>query len=59
MVHSYSGWFEIDTLRGLSSKTVIKKMKRHFAVHAWIQELLLTDNGTQFVSKEFQLFAEE
>ena len=58
MVHSYSGWFEIDTLRDLSSKIVIKKMKRHFAVHG-IPESLLTDNGTQFVSKEFQLFAEE
>ncbi|XP_028415850.1 uncharacterized protein K02A2.6-like [Dendronephthya gigantea] len=58
VVDAYSGWFEIDTLSNMSSKTIIKKMKRHFVVHG-IPELLLTDNGSQFVSKEFQLFAKE
>ena len=57
-VDAYSGWFEIDTLHDLTSKTVIKKMKRHFAAHG-VPELLMTDNGSQFVSKEFQMFAKE
>lgn len=33
LVDSYSGWFEIDLLRDMSSSTVITKLKRHFSVH--------------------------
>jgi transposase InsO family protein len=58
IVDVYSGWFEIDTLWNMLSKTVIMKMKRHFAVHG-VPELLMTDNGTQFVSEEFKLFAKD
>ena len=58
IVDACSGWFKINTLHDMSSKTVIKKMKRHFAVHG-IPELLMTDNGSQFVSREFRLFAKE
>ena len=47
LVDSYSRWFEMNTLCDLCSKTVIKKMKSHFAVHR-IQCKLLTDNGPQF-----------
>ena len=58
LVDSYSGWFEMDTLSDLSAKTVIKKMKRHFAVHG-IPCRLLTDNGPQFASTEFERLASE
>ena len=58
LVDSYSGWFEMNTLRDLSAKTVIKKMKVHFAVHG-IPSKLLTDNGPQFASREFESFANE
>ena len=58
LVDSYSGWFEMDTLSDLSAKTVIKKMKRHFAVHG-IPCRLLTGNGQQFASREFERFASE
>ena len=34
------------------------KMKRHFAVHG-NPELLMTDNGTQFVSEEFKSLAKD
>ena len=55
LVDSYSGWFEMNTLCDLCSKTVIKKMKSHFAVHGIPCELL-TDNGPQFASREFESF---
>ena len=58
MVVSYSGWFEMDLLPDSSSRTVISKMKRLFLTHS-IPEKLLTDNGRQFVSREFELFAKE
>ena len=53
MVDSYSGWFEMDLLPESSSRTVISKMKRLFSTHG-IPEKLLTDNGRQFVSREFE-----
>ncbi|KAL7890392.1 hypothetical protein AOLI_G00026500 [Acnodon oligacanthus] len=34
LVDSYSGWFEIDLLRDMTSSAVIFKLKRHFSVHA-------------------------
>ena len=58
LVDSYSGWFEMNSLRNLSAKRVIQKMKRHFSVHG-IPCRLLTDNGPQFSSREFRSFAEE
>ncbi|KAL9960046.1 hypothetical protein ACROYT_G033443 [Oculina patagonica] len=58
LVDSYSGWFEMNTISDLSSKTVIQKMKRHFAAHG-IPTRLLTDNGPQFSSREFERFASE
>ena len=58
MVDSYSGWFEMDLLPDSSSRIVIFKMKRLFSTHG-IPEKLLTDNGRQFVSREFELFAKE
>ena len=48
----------MNTLRDLFSKTVIQKMKSHFAVHG-IPCKLLTDNGPQFVSREFESFTNE
>ena len=58
LVDSYSGWFEMSTLSDLSSRSVIMKMKQHFAVHG-IPSKLLTDNGPQFASREFKSFASE
>ena len=58
MVDSYSGWFEMGLLPDSSSQTVISKMRRLFSTHG-IPEKLLTDNGRQFVSREFELFAKE
>lgn len=46
LVDSYSGSFEIDLLRNLTSTAVITKLKRHFSVHGSPQKVI-TDNGTQ------------
>ena len=56
--NSYSGWFEMSTLSDLSSKSVITKMKQHFAVHG-IPSKLLTVNGPQFATREFKSFASD
>ena len=54
----YSGWIKMNSLRDLSAKTVIQKMKRHFSVHG-IPCRLLADNDPQLSSREFSRFAEE
>ncbi|KAK7907206.1 hypothetical protein WMY93_015818 [Mugilogobius chulae] len=56
LVDSFSGWFEIDLLRDLTSATVIGKLKRHFSVHG-APHTLITDNGRQFTSQRFKDFA--
>ena len=58
VVDSYSNWFEFDSLTDMTSRTVIKKLKRQFATHG-IPKSLLTDNARQFTSEEFRLFANQ
>ncbi|CAI5671963.1 unnamed protein product [Oreochromis niloticus] len=58
VVDSYSGWFEIDLLKDLTSATVIKKLKRHFSVHG-APHTLISDNGRQFTSHRFKDFASQ
>jgi transposase InsO family protein len=58
LVDSYSGWYEMNTLPDIKSKTVIQKLKRHFAGHG-IPQKLMTDNARQFTSSEFTEFAQQ
>ena len=55
IVDSYSGWFDVHELADISSSSVIRKMKRQFAIHGIPQELY-TDRGGQFTSIEFAEF---
>ena len=52
----YSDFFELDHLRSPSSVSVIRKLKAHFARHG-IPEQLVTDNGSQFTSRDFLKFS--
>ena len=54
----FSVFFELDHLRSTSSVHVIRKLKAHFARHG-IPEHLVTDNGPQFVSRDFLKFSKE
>ncbi|XP_048248911.1 uncharacterized protein K02A2.6-like [Haliotis rufescens] len=56
LVDSYSGWIEMNTLNTTTSAAVIRKLKGHFARFG-VPDTLLTDNGPQFSSREFALFA--
>ena len=57
-VDYFSDFFELDHLRSTSSVYVINKLKGHFARHG-IPEQLVTDNGSQFVSRDFLKFSQE
>ena len=54
----FSDFFELDHLQSTTSTSVIKKLKAHFARHG-IPEQLVTDNGPQFVSRDFLQFVKE
>ena len=58
IVDSYSGWYEISTLHDIRSETIIKKLKRTFAVHGSPQ-IFISDNGGQFTSAQFTNFTHE
>ena len=53
----YSNFIEVARLNSVTSRSVIKEMKDVFARHG-IPDVLVTDNGTQFASAEFAVFAE-
>ena len=53
-----SGFWELDRLHTTDASTVIKKLKKHFARHGSPCQLV-SDNGSQFVSAEFQKLTKE
>ncbi|XP_062619835.1 uncharacterized protein K02A2.6-like [Saccostrea cucullata] len=57
-VDYFSNFWEVDYLRNTKSKTVIQKLKALFPRYG-IPDTLVSDNGPQFASTEFQQFAKE
>ena len=56
LVVYYSKFFEVSVLKDTTSLTVIKCLRQNFARHG-IPEELISDNGPEFSSYEFQDFA--
>jgi hypothetical protein len=54
----YSRYLEISFLPRITADVVISKLKNIFAHHG-VPETLVTDNGRQFTSSEFQEFARQ
>ena len=57
-VDYFSNFFEVDYLTRTTTTAVIKKLKEQFSRHG-IPETVFTDNGPQFVCKEFREFSNE
>ncbi|CAH1252634.1 RTL1 [Branchiostoma lanceolatum] len=58
-VDYYSNYFEIDTCEtDTRATTIVRKLKMQFARHG-IPDIVMTDNGPQFASSEFDKFAQE
>lgn len=58
IVDHYSDFWEIDLLPDLSAETTIKRCKSQFARYGQ-PNIVITDNGPQFVSLQFKKFAAE
>ena len=57
-VDFYSDYWELDHLPDTTSHSVIKCSKAHFARHG-IPDTVLTDNGPQFRSQEYEQFSQQ
>ncbi|XP_060076924.1 uncharacterized protein K02A2.6-like [Ylistrum balloti] len=57
-VDYYSDFFEVDRLTTKTGKDVINKLKAHIARQG-IPDILVTDNGPPFNSREFENFTEK
>ena len=57
LVDTYSNFIEVDLLHSATSSEIIQNLKAHFARHG-SPETLISDNGTQYTSSEFQKFAQ-
>ena len=53
----FSGFIEVSRLRALTTQAVVRELKTIFARFG-VPETLVTDNGSQFASREFKAFAE-
>ena len=58
VVDYHSRWPEIRILDHLTSSAVITRLKSIFATHG-IPDIVISDNGPQFASTEFQKFTKE
>ena len=56
LVDYYSRYVELAKLNSMTSATVIRSMKSVFARHG-VPETVMSDNGPQYASEEFQKFA--
>ena len=54
----FSDWIEVDKIEDTLATTVVEKTKAHFARFG-VPLTCHTDNGSQFVSKEYRRFSEE
>jgi hypothetical protein len=58
LVDYYSRYIELAKLYSMSSASVIRIMKSIFARHG-VPETVMSDNGPQYISEEFQEFAKD
>ena len=58
VVDAYSGYIDFARLKNLSGKALIEVLRPIFATHGAPAEMI-TDNGSNYVSREFQEFARE
>lgn len=55
-IDKYSDFFELDILNSLSATVLIEICKRNFSRHG-IPQRVCSDNGTNFVNKQFEEFS--
>ena len=57
-VDFYSEFWVADTLPDMTAETIIERCKAHFSRYG-VQEVVISDNGGQFTSEQFENFARD
>ena len=55
LVDAYSKWLEVHVMKSTTSTATIEKLREIFATHG-LPKTVVSDNGTNFSSNEFELF---
>eukprot|EP00731_Ephydatia_muelleri_P018626 Em0011g666a len=55
LVDAHSKWLEVSVVSSCSSQQAIKFLRHVFSTHG-LPEVLVSDNGSAFISEEFQMF---
>ncbi|KFD64029.1 hypothetical protein M514_23739 [Trichuris suis] len=55
IVDAYSKWLEVRRMKSTTAENTITQLRELFATHG-IPDSIVSDNGPQFTSEEFQLF---
>nr|XP_056721023.1 uncharacterized protein K02A2.6-like [Euleptes europaea] len=55
VVDSYSKWLEVSDVCSMTSRVVVRELRKLFATHG-LPDTVVSDNGAQFTSAEFQEF---
>ena len=56
MIDYFSNWIEVDPMPSMNTQALIDTCRKHFSRYG-IPQVIMSDNGRQFVSSEFQSFA--
>ena len=57
MVDYFSRYYEIEMMRSTTSETIIESLEKVFMIHG-LPLSVTSDNGSQFVSSEFERYLE-
>ena len=57
-IDSFSKWIEADVVTGATAQTTIRKLRHLFAAHG-VPEIIVSDNGPCFASREFGKFLDQ
>ncbi|XP_062620753.1 uncharacterized protein K02A2.6-like [Saccostrea cucullata] len=55
IMDAYSKWLEVIVMKNITTRTTIDKLRSVFATHG-LPEVIVSDNGPSFTSKEFEKF---
>ena len=55
IVDAYSKWIDVHVMQTSTSSATVEKLRQTFSTHG-LPEIIVSDNGSNFTSKEFETF---
>ena len=55
LIDAYSKWSELHAMSSTTGQATVQQLRKIFATHG-LPQMIVSDNGPQFVSKEFKKF---